>query len=154
KECVTLYGEIVAISTQLRPAVELVSSGDTHQGYQCRVNGRLVTQSDFYGQLMMQIDLAYEKAANKLLAISTNPIILDASTIAKDPAMTEIVRKAKALTDPIANHPIATIGAEQLPREPTAAGESALGDLLHASQPIDTKDSAKASAVSAVMNPG
>lgn len=154
KDCGTLSGEIVAITTQLDPAVDLVISGHTHQGYQCRVNGRVVTQSDFYGHLLMQIDLAYDKAANKLLAIRTTPIILDASTIAKDPAMTEIVRKATALTDPLANQPIATIGAEQLTREPTPAGESALGDVLADAQLFATQDAAKGSAVIAFMNPG
>ncbi|MER3556385.1 MAG: bifunctional metallophosphatase/5'-nucleotidase [Meiothermus sp.] len=154
KDCGTLSGSIVDITKKLDKAVDMVISGHTHQGYQCRVDGRLVTQSDFYGHLMMQIDLVYDRSAGKLLSINSNPIIMDASKIAKDPAMTEIVNKAKALTDTLTNQPIAKLGAEQITREQNAAGESSLGDVIADSQLFATKDPAKGGAVVAFMNPG
>lgn len=154
KDCGTLSGDIVNITKALDPAVDMVISGHTHQGYQCRVEGRVVTQSDFYGHLVMQIDLNYDKNAGKLLSINTNPIIVDPSKIAKDPAMTEIVSKAKAMTDVIANQPIAKLGSEQITREATPAGESALGDVIADAQLAATKDAAKGGAVIAFMNPG
>jgi 5'-nucleotidase len=154
KDCGSLSGEIVTITKRLSPAVDMVISGHTHQGYQCRVDGRLVTQSDFYGHLVMQIDLIYDKAANKLVSINTNPVIVDPSKFAKDPAMTEIVSKAKAMTDAIASQPIAKLGAEQITRDQTPAGESALGDVIADAQLFATKDPAKGSAVIAFMNPG
>ncbi len=154
KDCTTLSGQIVDIVKKLDAAVDMVISGHTHQGYQCRVEGRIVTQSDQYGHLVMQIDLNYDKGANKLVSINTNPIIVDASKIAKDPAMSEIVNKAKAMTDPLANQPIAKLGAEQITRDQTAAGESALGDIIADSQLAATKDPAKGGAVIAFMNPG
>lgn len=154
KDCTTLSGEIVDITKRLSPAVDLVISGHTHQGYQCRVDGRLVTQSDYYGHLVMQIDLIYDKAANKLVTIRTNPIIVDPSKFANDPAIRQIVSKAKAMTEAIAAQPIATLAVPQITRDPTPAGESALGDVIADAQLFATRDPAKGGAVIAFMNPG
>jgi 5'-nucleotidase len=134
--------------------VDVVVSGHTHRGYQCRVDGRLVTQSDQYGHIMMQIDLSIDPKTKDVISATSDAIVLDSAKVAKDANMTALVTKAKTMTDPIANQPIAKLGVEQITRDATPAGESALGDVIADSQLEATKAPEKGGAVIAFMNPG
>ena len=154
KDCNTLSGSIVDIVKRLDKAVDVVVSGHTHRGYQCRVDGRLVTQSDQYGHLLMQIDLAIDPKTKDVTSATSSAIVLDSAKVAKDADMTALVTKAKTLTDPIANQPIAKLAVEQITRDATPAGESALGDVIADSQLEATKAADKGGAVIAFMNPG
>ena len=153
-DCSTLSGPIVDIVKKLDKSVDVVISGHSHRGYRCRVDGRLVTQSDAYGHLLTEINLTIDKKTKDVVAVTSNSIVVDPSKVAKDPAMTEIVQRAKALTDPVANQPIAKLAGEQITTDTSPAGESFLGDViadaqLWASQPAD-----KGGAQIAFMNPG
>lgn len=154
KDCGSLAGSIVDIVKRLDKAVDVVVSGHTHRGYQCRVDGRLVTQSDQYGHLLMQIDLAIDPKTKDVISATSDAIVLDSAKVAKDADMTTLVTKAKTMTDPIANQPIAKLGVEQITRDATPAGESALGDVIADSQLEATKTPEKGGAVIAFMNPG
>jgi 5'-nucleotidase len=154
KECASLSGSIVDIVKRLDKAVDVVVSGHTHRGYQCRVDGRLVTQSDQYGHIMMQIDLSIDPKTKDVISATSDAIVVDSAKVAKDADMTSLVTKAKSMTDPIANQPIAKLGVEQITRDATPAGESALGDLIADSQLEATKSPEQGGAVIAFMNPG
>jgi 5'-nucleotidase len=154
KDCGSLAGSIVDIVKRLDKAVDVVVSGHTHRGYQCRVDGRLVTQSDQYGHIMMQIDLSIDPKTKDVISATSDAIVLDSAKVAKDANMTALVTKAKTMTDPIANQPIAKLGVEQITRDATPAGESALGDVIADSQLEATKAPEKGGAVIAFMNPG
>jgi 5'-nucleotidase len=153
-DCATLEGPIVDIVTALDPAIDVVISGHSHRGYQCRVDGRLVTQSDAYGHLLTEIDLTIDRTTKDVLEASSSSIIVDPSKFAPDPAMTEIVTKAKELTDPIANQPVAIIGAEQILREADATGQSPLGNLIADAQLAATSVPELGGAQIGFMNPG
>jgi 5'-nucleotidase len=154
KDCASLAGSIVDIVKRLDKAVDVVVSGHTHRGYQCRVDGRLVTQSDQYGHIMMQVDLSIDPKTKDVISATSDAIVLDSAKVAKDANMTTLVTKAKSMTDPIANQPIAKLGVEQITRDATPAGESALGDVIADSQLEATKAADKGGAVIAFMNPG
>lgn len=157
--CKTLTGPIVEIARQLDPAVSVIMSGHTHRGYNCRVPGpdgqeRVVIQGDAYGHLLQRVDLSIDTRAGRVLSVKANNVVVNAATAPKDEAMTALVQKAKALTDPVAGQAIATLGAEQITRTPNAAGESALGDVIADAQLAATRASEKGGAVIALMNPG
>ena len=154
QDCKTLSGDILAINKKLDPAVDLIVSGHTHRGYNCRVDGRLITQAGSYGYLLSNITLQIDKKNKKVLSSSAETLLVDSTKIAKDPAMTAIVSKAKTLTDAVAGRVIAKLGVEQIKREAKPNGESALGDVIADSQLAATKPGDKGGSSIALMNPG
>jgi 5'-nucleotidase len=77
KSCPGFSGDIVDIADRLDPAVQVVISGHTHQEYVCtRPDGRLITQSGFYGRLLTRIDLTVERASGKLIAKDANNLVV------------------------------------------------------------------------------
>lgn len=153
-DCATLEGPIVDIVTALDPAVDVVFSGHTHRGYQCRVDGRLVTQGDAFGRLITEVDLTIDRATGDVLEATSNNIIVDPTQHAPDADMSALVARAKELTDPIANQPVAIISAEQILREQDASGQSPLGNLIADAQLAATSAPELGGAQIAFMNPG
>ena len=148
KSCPGLSGDIVDIVDRLDPAVQVVISGHTHQEYVCtRPDGRLITQSGFYGRLLTRIDLTVERASGKLLTKEANnlvvvndqplkvavgnipPLPTGYSALAPDPEMAAIVRRYGDLSATIADLPLGRI-AGPLNRQLTPGGESTLGALI------------------------
>jgi 5'-nucleotidase len=73
--------------------------------------------------------------------------------VAKDPAETKIIDKYNAISAPIANRIVGSITAD-INRVPTAAGETALGDVIADAQLASTSPTDFGGAVVAFMNPG
>lgn len=149
--CGTLTGPIVDLVNRMSPAVNAVISGHTHQGYNCTVGGKTVIQGDFYGHLLQRLDLTVDKANHKLLSIKAANVVMDTRSLPKDAAMTEILTKAKQLTDAVKLSPVGPIASASISRTQNASGESALGDVIADSQLAATKDKG---ALIAFMNPG
>ncbi len=148
KSCPGFSGDIVDIADRLDPAVQVVISGHTHQEYVCtRPDGRLITQSGFYGRLLTRIDLKVDRAsgavlskdANNLVVVNDQPIQVAVgsspplpagySALAPDPQIAAIVRRYGDLTATVADLPIGRI-AGPLDRRQTPGGESTLGALI------------------------
>ena len=148
KTCPDFSGDILDIADRLDPAVQVVISGHTHQEYVCsRPDGRLITQSGFYGRLLTRIDLTVERASGKLLAKDANnlvvvndqplnvavgnspPLPAGYSALVPDPQIAAIVRRYGDLSATIADLPIGRI-AGPLDRHQTPGGESTLGALI------------------------
>ncbi len=149
--CGSLTGPIVDIVNKLDPAVNAVISGHTHQGYNCVVKGIPVIQGDFYGHLLQRLDLTVDKANHKVLSINAANVVMDTRTLPKAPAMTDILTRAKTLTDAVKATPVGPLAAASISRTNNGAGESALGDLIADSQLAATQSNG---AVIAFMNPG
>lgn len=148
KSCPGFSGDIVDIADRLDPAVQVVISGHTHQDYVCtRPDGRLITQSGFYGRLLTRIDLTVERASGKLIAKDANnlvvvndqplkvavgtspPLPAGYSALAPDPQLAAIVRRYGDLSATMADLPLGRI-AGPLDRQQTPGGESTLGALI------------------------
>lgn len=172
KTCPGLNGPIVSIADKLDPAVDIVISGHTHQEYVCtRPDGKLLTQTGFYGRLASEIDITIDpvtrkvssKVANNRVAVNDlvikdskgNPIPLPAgyTALAKDSAVDALVARYVQLTAPIKNAVVGAITAS-IDRTQTAAGESAMGDLVADVYLTGTSDASFGPAVMAFTNPG
>ncbi|WP_029484717.1 bifunctional metallophosphatase/5'-nucleotidase [Deinococcus marmoris] len=158
-DCKTLSGSIVDIARKLDSSISAIMTGHTHRGYNCVVPGpnganRVVIQGDAYGHLLQRLDLTIDTRANKVLALKSSNVVVNAATAPKDAAMTAIVQKAKALTDPLAQQPVGTLGVEQITRAQNPAGESGLGNVIADSQLAATRAADRGGAVIALMNPG
>ncbi|MDC8757124.1 bifunctional metallophosphatase/5'-nucleotidase [Janthinobacterium fluminis] len=129
-DCSTLKGPIVDVVERLHPSISVVVSGHSHTGYTCRVDGRLVTQADMGGHMLSRIKLSVDPDSKRVLAASARNIVMTQGTYPEDPVMSEYLnavreRSAAALARPVARLAVASVG-----REKSAAGETALGNLV------------------------
>lgn len=151
-ECPGISGPIVEIVSKFDKAVDLVISGHTHRAYTCTIDRRLVTSGDKYGTLVTAIDLQLDPATRDVVRAKADNVIVHTS-LAKDPAQTELIKAYNKLAGPIAARPAGAITAA-LSRVPNAAGESALGDVVADAQLAATRDPETGGAELAITNPG
>ncbi|ANE56667.1 bifunctional UDP-sugar hydrolase/5'-nucleotidase [Methylomonas sp. DH-1] len=151
---------IKTIVNQLDDEVDLVISGHTHQAYNCQIAnkaGRLisVTSANSQGRVLTDIDVTINTANGEVSAVNAENI----AVVRNNPAITPnagiktIVDNYKALATPIANRVIGSISAA-ITRTATAAGESALGDVIADAQLAATSPAGFGEAVVSFMNPG
>jgi 5'-nucleotidase len=148
KSCPGFSGEIVDLADRFDAAVDVVVSGHTHQEYVCfRPDGKLVTQTGFYGRLVTQIELTVDGRSHRVIAKDANNQLVanglpvkDASgntlplprgyqALAADPAIVKIVQRYGDLTASISDMVVGRV-AEPLDRRQNTAGESTLGALV------------------------
>ena len=147
--CQDFSGPVVDIALRLDPAVDVIVSGHTHQAYICELHGKLVTSAGSYGRLLTEIDLSIDPQSRDVKAArAVNHVV--ATTLAKDPALTEIVSRHAALVASLQNRVVGRIGEPISPLR-DANGESELGRLIADAQLDATRD---VGAVIAFMNPG
>ncbi len=148
KTCPDFSGPILALADQFSSAVDVVVSGHTHQEYVClRPDGKLLTQTGFYGRLVTLIDLQIDPQARKVLAKDANNFVVlnggpvkDANgnplplpqglhALQPDPVVEQIVRHYGDLTAPLSEMEVGRLAAP-LERRTNAAGESTLGAMI------------------------
>ena len=148
KVCPGFSGEILDLSDRFDSAVDVVVSGHTHQEYVCfRPDGKLVTQTGFYGRLVSKIDLRVDRASGKVTGKDANNRLVvndvgvkDAlgqsmaapgayAPLQPDPRIAEIVRRYGDLTASITDVPVGRIAAA-LDRRRGRGGESTLGSVI------------------------
>jgi len=150
--CANLTGDILPIVSRLSGDVSVVVSGHTHQFYNCTIGGKLVTSASSYGRMLTRIMLTVDSATGAITAKrAVNEVVT--RDVPRDAAETAIVSKYGTLSAPLGNKVVGSITAN-ITRTPTAAGESALGDVIADAQLEATKPAAKGGAVVAFMNPG
>lgn len=66
ERCPQLRGPIVDLAKRITPDVDLIVSGHTHQGYRCRIDGRLVVQSTSYGRGLSATDLVIDAKTGRV----------------------------------------------------------------------------------------
>jgi 5'-nucleotidase len=151
----TVGGEIVEIVNRLDPAIDVVVSGHAHAFTNALVPNRagapvLVTQAfsagTAYSEIDLQIDPATRDVVHKRARVVTT--FADAGPgLQPDAAAASLVAKAEAAVAPLAGRVIARYRGE-ITRAQTAAGDSALGNLIADAQAATMKTRF------AFMNPG
>ena len=93
--CPNARGRIFDIARQLSPAIDVVFSAHTHQGYNCLVDGRPVMQATAFGRGVSVVDLALNpltRDVDRTRTISRNLAVLNART---EPAQRQAVLDAE-----------------------------------------------------------
>ncbi len=148
KSCPGFTGEIVNLVDRFDSAVDVVVSGHTHQEYVCfRPDGKLVTQTGFYGRLVTKIDLTVDARNKRVIAKDANnqlvtndvgvkdaqgnalPLPRGYKALPKDPVIAKIVQRYGDLTASVSDLVVGRV-AEPLDRKLNAAGESSLGAFI------------------------
>ena len=151
---------IRAIVRNLDNAVDLVVSGHTHTGYNCRLPNRVgrtipVTQASAFGRMLTDIDLTLDNKTGDVLAASANNIIVNRSAagIVPNATIASIVDGYRGLVSPLANAIIGTITGPATNIANTA-GEMSAGDIIADAQLAATAPAQFGGAVVAFMNAG
>jgi 5'-nucleotidase len=130
QDCSNLKGPIVDVVKRLDPAIRLVISGHSHQGYLCKVDGRLVTQSDMGGHVMGRIKLTVDTHSNTVRDVSATQEVMVPGTWPADPALQAYLQQARERSTAALARPLATLAVASVKRAKDHANESALGDLV------------------------
>ena len=175
-DCPNLSGDIVPILDRLDPAVDVVVSGHTHRAYVCDYRppqasrSLLLTSAGRYGTLLTDIELAFDPRTHKVVGKTARNVIVqnegfvDAKGRAiapaaayprfdSDPAVAAIVERYAQASAPMAQRTVGRLTAS-LSRQPTASGESPLGNLIADAQLAATQAPQNGGAQLALMNPG
>ncbi|NGZ85832.1 bifunctional metallophosphatase/5'-nucleotidase [Duganella aceris] len=130
QDCANLTGPIVDVVKRLDPAIRLVVSGHSHKGYLCKVDGRLVTQSDMGGHVMSRIKLTVDTNTNTLRDVSATQEVMVPGAWPADPAIDAYLKKTRDRSNAALARPVATLAVPSVKREKEHDRESALGDLV------------------------
>jgi 5'-nucleotidase len=150
--CENLTGDLTPILGQLSRRISVVVSAHTHQAYNCRIGGRLVTSAASFGRLVTDLNLTISHRTRRITRSRATNVIVSRD-VAKDPGETRLVQRYETASGPIAHRVVGTITSD-FTRTQNAAGESTLGDLIADSQLEAAAPSDFGSAVVAFMNPG
>jgi 5'-nucleotidase len=128
--CNDLKGGIVDIVKKLDPAFRLVITGHSHQGYLCKVDGRVVTQADAAGHLLSRIALKVDPASGAVADIDVRNVVMNPEQFPAEPRMTAFLTRVKERSRAALARPLGKLGTATVARKANEAGESPLGDLI------------------------
>lgn len=158
-ECPALSGPIVEILAKLDRAVDVVVSGHTHQAYNCRIGGRIVTSAGSFGRLVTRIDLTLDRSSgNVVSAEATNEIV--SREFPPEGGVAAVVNdaaQAAATRDRLSGHVVDDLLRTGIFFQDIAAGgsgESVLGNLVADAHLWATREPGAGGAQVALMNPG
>jgi 5'-nucleotidase len=129
-DCSQLKGPIVGIVGRLDPAIRVIVSGHSHTGYQCKVDGRLVTQADMGGHLLTRIKMNVDPVTKVLANVTVKNEVINPDAYPAEPKMTAYLATVRARSNAVLGKPVATLGVPMVARKGSPAGESPLGDLI------------------------
>lgn len=93
--CPRARGRIFDIARHLSPAIDVVFSAHTHQGYNCLIDGRPILQATAYGRGVSVVDLALDprtRDIDRTRTLSRNLPVLNSRT---DPALRQAILAAE-----------------------------------------------------------
>jgi len=151
-ECPGISGPIVDIAERMDDEVDAIISGHTHQGYNCVIDGTVVTSASSFGRLVTDIDLSIDRVTGDVTQVAANNVIVTRD-VARDAPITALIERYRELAAPYANRVIGSITTDVL-RAQNSAGESSLGDVIADAQLFATAPADLGGAVAAFMNPG
>jgi len=149
---------IRAVVRGLDDAVDLVVSGHTHTGYNCRLpnsvgRGIPVTQASSFGRVISDINLTIDTSTGDVVSATANNVIVDRTAVTPNAQIASIVAGYDGLVSPLANSVLGTITAPVVSGA-NAAGEMPAGKLIADAQLAATAAPQFGGAVVALMNAG
>jgi 5'-nucleotidase len=142
----------------LDDAVDLVISGHTHTGYNCRLPNKVgrnipVTQAASFSRVLSNIDMSIDTTTGNVTGVTVDNVIVDRRAVTPSATVASIVNGYTALVSPISNGVIGSI-TSAAPNTANAAGEMLAGKLIADAQLAATAPAQFGGAVVAFMNAG
>ncbi|MDB5951387.1 MAG: bifunctional metallophosphatase/5-nucleotidase [Massilia sp.] len=129
-DCSGLKGPVVGIAGRLDPAIRLVISGHSHKGFQCKVDGRTITQAQMGGHVLSRIKLSIDPASGAVKDVAVRNVPVVAGQYPADPKVSAYLASVKEQSKAALARPVARVAARSTLRKQNDAGESALGNLI------------------------
>ncbi|WP_455922144.1 bifunctional metallophosphatase/5'-nucleotidase [Pseudomonas putida] len=129
-DCSHLQGDIVDVAQRLDPAVDVLISAHSHQGYLCKVGKLLVTQGSSYGHLLTHLTLEVTPGTHQVTAIQAQNLLADPAKYQPDAKMAALQQAVEARSNTVLLRPVGTPGAPKITAAADINGESPLGDLI------------------------
>ena len=142
-------GSIIDVVKRCDREVDVFVTGHTHQSYVSTIDGRIVTQADYQGRFITDIDLVISKETGDVLLARAKNVAVTRD-VPKDADVSEIVEKYSTLAKPLTQKVIGSITAD-ISKTPSNSGESDLGDVIADTQLYSASQDG---ALVAFMNPG
>jgi len=121
-------GPIIDVVKRCDKEVDVFVTGHTHQPYVSTVDGRIVTQADWQGRFLTDIDLIISKETGDVLSARAKNVAVTRD-VPEDADVSEIVEKYSVLAKPLTQKVIGSITAD-ISKKQNNSGESALGDVI------------------------
>lgn len=161
-QCVGASGPVIDIAKRLKPAIDMVLTGHTHQAYNCKIadpagRKRLVSSAASYGRVVTEIDFKINRRSGDVIRKSVtarNHIVTQDVQPVRE--QTRIINKWSRLADEVGNQPIGE-ATEDITRAFDASGDEDRGAESGASNLIADAQLAATEvngAEIAFMNPG
>ena len=176
ESCPGFRGAIVDLAKRISPAVDVILTGHTHQGYRCVIDGRPVMQAVSYGRGLSVADIVIDPRTGRVDRSATRSRNLPVLNAFTDAALREALATAtpepwgQALRDAKPAADIAALVAEYsaaaAPRAERVVGravgnfdrsgktDSSAGRLIADAQWAYSRDPGRGGAELALMNPG
>jgi 5'-nucleotidase len=152
--CGTLSGNLYDIVVGLDDAVDVVIGGHNNQRFVCLdVDGKAVTMAYHSGRMFTDIDVSLDRFTRDMTVKSIDNKWNFQDGVTPAPDLTALIDKYDTLSGPLANTVIGSITTD-ITEDESAAGESALGDVIADAQLAATESAGTGNAVIAFMNPG
>jgi 5'-nucleotidase len=129
-DCSNLKGGVVDVVKKLDPAVRLVITGHSHTGYQCKVDGRVVTQAASAGHLLSRIRMTVDPVTGDVAAIDVRNVMMTPGRYPADPRVDAYLAQVRARSRAALARPVARLGAASIARKASDAGESPVGNVI------------------------
>jgi 5'-nucleotidase len=169
-DCTGVSGPALAIAETLKPQIDAVVSGHTHQPYNCVDDDpagqpRLLTSAASFGRMVSKLHFLIDPATRDIVrpaAFAENLIVENGEDEPKAQGLLDLIDQYKTLVEPIANEVIGHIApldsaGDIISRDADANGrDAALGNLIADAQKADDTVVAEGgeAPVIALMNPG
>lgn len=140
-------GEILTEAAQMSDAVDVIVAGHSHSYLNTRVGNKLIVEGYKYGTAFDQVNLEINRKSGDVVKSNANVVTTFDDAIQPDKDVAQLVAKYKERIAPVSERTVGT-AANDITRNTTAAGESALGDLIADGQKAFAKTDF------AFMNPG
>lgn len=128
--CEGLQGPIIDIVKKLDPAISLVVSAHSHQGYTCKIDGRLVVQGRSYGAFLTESTLSFDKQTRQLVKTAAVNHLIDQASITPDPEALQLVGAVAQQTAALRQRALLTLERPLLKDAADGQFDSALGNLI------------------------
>lgn len=130
QDCQHLSGDIVDVAKRLDPAVDVLISAHSHQGYLCKVGPLLVTQGSSFGHFLTHLTLDVTPGQHHVTRIQSTNLLADPSQYPADPKLAALQHEVETRSDAVLLKPIGAIAVASIKRALDDSGESPLGDLI------------------------
>ena len=126
--CDGISRDLVDLVTSLSREIDAVVSGHSHQAYNCTIDGKLVTSAAANGRLVTDIDLRIRRSDGEVVDRSARNLVVTRD-VERDRRQTALLEHYRPFARAVSGRIVGSIAAS-LTREPNAAGESVLGDVV------------------------